>query len=158
MVFYNPFAQVTEEQFRQLITTGYRYFILQRFEWPGVKEKTGFLLSPYIKKEEADLHSMRLNPNEGKIVRMPDDAMKVGSLLKKDSGYRIFLNQLREVGWENRMLRVFEDKIVSYLRFRTTFKRSDPINILFTLESGRVYAIVSNGKIEIRVPAIDILK
>ncbi|WP_367330694.1 hypothetical protein [Sphingobacterium multivorum] len=49
-MLYNPFEQVTKSSFRELVESGYADFVLQRFEWPDVTEKTGFLLTPYDDK------------------------------------------------------------------------------------------------------------
>ena len=38
-MLYNPFEQVTKSSFRELVESGYADFVLQRFEWPDVKEK-----------------------------------------------------------------------------------------------------------------------
>jgi hypothetical protein len=48
-MLYNPFEQVTKSSFRELVESGYVDFVLQRFEWPDVKEKTGFLLLMMIR-------------------------------------------------------------------------------------------------------------
>lgn len=55
------------------------------------------------------------------------------------------------------MLRMYESKIVGYLRNQTTFKRKDPIDILFTLEHGRVWAIITDGKTQKKVRAIELI-
>ncbi|WP_313182536.1 hypothetical protein [Sphingobacterium siyangense] len=59
-MLYNPFEQVTKSSFRELVESGYADFVLQRFEWPDVKEKTGFLLTPNDDKEAADQHAHQL--------------------------------------------------------------------------------------------------
>ncbi|HCU46064.1 MAG TPA: hypothetical protein DF610_15520, partial [Sphingobacterium sp.] len=63
----------------------------------------------------------------------------------------------REEKWDKRMLRMYESKIVGYLRNQTTFKRKDPIDILFTLEHGRVWAIITDGKTQKKVRAIELI-
>ena len=98
-MLYNPFEQVTQSSFRELIESGYADFVLQRFEWPDVKEKTGFLLTPYDDKESADRHGHQLGEKEGRALQLPQDADKIESLLATGSGYRIFLNRIKE---ENR--------------------------------------------------------
>ncbi|WET68826.1 hypothetical protein [Sphingobacterium sp.] len=110
-MLYNPFEQVTKNSFRELVESGYADFVLQRFEWPDVKEKTGFLLTPYD-KEGADQHAHQLGAKEGRALQLPQDADKIESLLETGSGYRIFLNRIKEENWDKRMLKLYE-KILS---------------------------------------------
>lgn len=59
-MLYNPFEQVTMESFHNLVEAGYSNFVLQRFEWPSVKEKTAFLLTPYDDLLAAKEHASQL--------------------------------------------------------------------------------------------------
>jgi len=156
-MLYNPFEQLTRATFQEFLEQGYRDFVLQRFEWPDVVKGTGFLLSPYWSAEEAHTHAAELDPKEGKAIQIPADALNIQQLLETNSGYRIFNNRFREEKWDKRMLRMYESKIVGYLRNQTTFKRNDPIDILFTLEHGRVWAIITDGKTQKKVRAIDLI-
>jgi len=76
-MLYNPFEQVTKSSFRELIESGYADFVLQRFEWPDVKEKTGFLLTPYDDKETTDQHAHQLGAKEGRALQLPQDGDKI---------------------------------------------------------------------------------
>jgi len=67
-MLYNPFKQVTKSSFRELVESGYADFVLQRFEWPDVKEKTGFLLTPYDDREAAHHHAHQFGGNGGKSL------------------------------------------------------------------------------------------
>lgn len=155
---YIPFNQLTSDSFAAIVTNGYSNFVVQRFEWPGVEHNTGFLLSPYMEHADALAHAFHLAPKEGKALTLPDDLDKIQPLLESGSGYRIYLSRIKEVGWEKRMLRMYKDTIIGYLRNNTRFKRSDSIDILFTLEHGRVWAVISNGNTETRVKAIDLIR
>lgn len=157
-MFYIPFDQLTTQSFSAIVENGYRYFVLQRLEWLGITQNTGFLLSPYTDQADAESHAFHLGQKEGKALILPDDLDKILSLLESGSGYRIFLSRIKEVGWEKRMLRMYKDAIIGYLRNNTRFKRSDSIDILFTLEHGRVWAVISNGNTEKRVKAIDLIR
>ncbi|WP_312192649.1 hypothetical protein [Sphingobacterium sp.] len=157
-MLYNPFEQVTKSSFRELVGSGYADFVLQRFEWPDVKEKAGFLLTPYDDKEGADQHAHQLGAKEGRALQLPQDADKIESLLATGSGYRIFLNRIKDENWDKRMLKLYEKNIVNYLRTKTRFQRKNPIDILFSLEYGRVVATISDGQTQKKVFAIDILR
>lgn len=80
------------------------------------------------------------------------------SLLETGSGYRIFLNRIKEENWDKRMLKLYEKNIVNYLRTKTKFQRKNPIDILFSLEYGRVVATISDGQTQKKVFAIEILR
>lgn len=93
-MFYIPFEQLTENSLRIVVGNGYSHFILQRFEWSGVAEKVGFLLSPYDNRESALQHAHHLEEKEGKALELSNDADKIQQLLKPGSGYRIIASLL----------------------------------------------------------------
>ncbi len=156
-MLYNPFEPVTKGLFKDLIEQGYSAFVLQRLEWPGVKEKTGFLLTPYDEKKQADEHAFHLNPKEGKALYILEDMDKIDSLLTTGSGFRIFLNRIKDENWEARMKKFYEKNIIHYLRTKTRFKRTDHIDIYFSLENGRVMAEITNGETKKKISALDLL-
>lgn len=155
---YIPFEQITEKLYHDLVTRGYKDFVLQKFEWPSVTFGKGFLLSAYESLELAKEHAIELDIREGKSLHLPDDFEKIEKLLKVNSGYRIFLNKIKDSDWEKRMLKHYTVNIVNYLRFNTRFKRTDPVDILFTLEYGRVKAIIESAGVRKEVNAFDLIK
>jgi len=48
--------------------------------------------------------------------------------------------------------------VINYLRTNTRFKRTDTIDVFFTIESGRVWATISSSNTSLKVPAIDIIR
>lgn len=156
-MLYNPFEPVTKDLFSELVESGYENFVLQRFNWPGIKEKSGFLLTPYDEKKKAEEHAFHLDPKEGKSLQIPIDTEKINLLLTIGSGYRIFLNRIKDEHWESRMKKLYEKNIINYLRTKTRFKRTDHIDIYFSLEYGRVIAEITNGETHKKAFAIDIL-
>ncbi|MCA5006107.1 hypothetical protein [Sphingobacterium bovistauri] len=157
-MLYIPFEQVTIDLFHDLVSRGYKDFVLQKFEWPSVTFGKGFLLSAYENKELAHVHASELDVKEGKALHLPDDFEKIQKLLEVDSGYRIFLNKIKNIDWEKRMLKHYNLNIVNYLRSNTKFKRTDKIDILFTLEYGRVKAIIESNGTRKEVNAFDLIK
>lgn len=157
-MLYNPFEPVTKSLFQELEDSGYEEFVLQRFSWPGVKEKTGFLLTPYDEKSDAEEHAFHLDDKEGKSIQIPKDREKIDFLLSVGSGFRIFLNRIKDENWESRMKKLYEKNIINYLRTKTRFKRTDHIDILFSLENGRVMATITNGETSKKVMAIELLR
>lgn len=157
-MLYNPFEPVTKDVFKDLIESGYENFVLQRFNWPGIKEKTGFLLTPYDEQLRAEEHAFHIGPKEGKSLQIPEDMEKIDSLLTVNSGYRIFLNRIKDENWESRMRKLYEKNIINYLRTHTRFKRTDHIDIYFSLENGIVMAEITNGETKKKVLAVELLR
>lgn len=155
---YIPFEQITLKFYQDIFARGYSDFVLQKFEWPGVNQGKGFLISAYENKNHALVHALELNEKEGKALHIPDDFEKIEKLLKANSGYRIFLNKIKNLDWEKRMLKHYNSKIVNYLRCNTRFKRTDKIDILFTLEYGRIKAIIESAGVRKKVNAYDLIK
>lgn len=156
-MLYNPFEPLTRHTWQDFLEKGYRDFVLQRLEWPDISKGKGFLLSPYSTLEKAHLHAAELGAKEGKALQIPVDINKIQQLLAVNSGYRVFVNRFYEENWDKRMLRVYQGRIINYLRSNTNFKRKDPIDILFTLEHGRVWALISDGKTTKKFKAIDLI-
>lgn len=157
-MLYIPFEQLTSILFHDLVTRGYNGYVLQKFEWPGVNQGKGFLLSAYADKEQATNHATALGVKEGKALIVPEDLEKIDQLLEESSGYKIFLNKIKDLDWEKRMLKYYKVNIVNYLRFNTLFKRKDPVDILFTLEYGRVKAVIESAEIRKEIKAFDLIK
>lgn len=155
-MLYNPFEKVTIDILKTLLSDGNRYFILQRLQWPG-SNRNWFILSAYENKDLAIDHVSHLNLNEGKLLNAPNDIEKISNLLKSGSGYRLFFGRIKDSDWSKRTIRMYQDKIIAYLKTKTNFKRTDHIDILFTLEYGRPIAKISNGTINNIVPAIQLL-
>lgn len=155
---YIPFEQVTIKLFHDLVERGYKHYVLQRFDWPGVAKGKGFMLSPYGDEQSTQVHAHELTDKEGKALHLPDDAAKIADLLRTNSGYRIFINKFSDDNWNTRMLKHYQPNIIHYLRAHTRFKYTDPIDIFFTLESGRVWATISSGDTHKKVPAIDLIR
>ncbi|ERJ59296.1 hypothetical protein [Sphingobacterium paucimobilis] len=155
---YIPFEQVTVKLFHDLVERGYRHYVLQRFEWPGVAKSKGFMLSPYADEQSARVHALELYAKEGKALQLPDDAAKIGDLLQVNSGYRIFINKFSDENWNTRIRKHFQQNVINYLRTNTRFKRTDTIDVFFTIESGRVWAMISSVDTKLKVPAINIIR
>ena len=100
---YIPFEQVTVKLFHDLVERGYKDYVLQRFEWPGLKAGKGFILSPYAAPDAAIAHAHQLSKNEGKALHVPDDAGKIVDLLRVNSDYRVFINKFSDEDWNTRL-------------------------------------------------------
>lgn len=155
---YNPFVPFTEDILRSLKQDGMHFIVLQRFEWPRLNRATTFLVTPYAHIELAKEHEHNLKEKEGKLLDISKDVDKVFALLKKETGYHLFLDRFKETNWNKRMLKVYERNIVNYLRSRSTFTRHDSIDINFTLKFGRLIAEVRATDKSLDVPAFELIK
>lgn len=154
---YNPFVPFTDAVFKQTLQQGTYLLVIQRFNWPLVEKGKGFMVTVYRDTDEAYAHASQLEVNEGKLLDARIQLEKIQSLVAKGSGYRLFLNKFKEANWKSRMMKLYRDKIITYLRFRTPFKARDTIDITFWLEHGRVQATITNGERSISVPAADLI-
>lgn len=154
---YNPFVPFTEAVFRQILKEGTYLFVIQRFNWPLVEQGKGFMVTAYQDTDEAYAHASQLHANEGKLLDVRTQLEKIQPLVAKGSGYRLFLGKFKEDNWKSRMMKLYRDKIIAYLRFRTPFKARDTIDITFWLEHGRVQATITNGERSLTVPASDLI-
>ncbi|CDS93692.1 conserved hypothetical protein [Sphingobacterium sp. PM2-P1-29] len=155
---YNPFVPFTEEILNALLQDGKHFLVLQRFEWPRLNRATTFLVTPYAQIELAREHEQNLKEKEGKLLDISKDEGKVIALLKKETGYYLFLDRFKETNWNKRMLKVYERNIVNYLRSRSTFTRHDSIDINFTLKYGRLIAEVRAKDKSLDVAAFELIK
>lgn len=116
------------------------------------------MVTAYKHEEDALWHASQLSEKGGKALYLPDDMPKLEALLQKGSGYRLYVDKIKEENWNKRMLKVYEKPIINFLMGRTPFSRKDAIEILFTLELGRVKARITNGTTEIVVNATELIK
>lgn len=152
-----PFEQVNIQLFQDLVERGYKDYVLQRIQWPSIDNGKGFLISAYTDERIAQEHAFHLDDKEGKAVHIPNDIHKIEKLLEVNSGYRIFLNKIKDTNWEKRMLKFYKTNIVNYLRFKTRFTSKDPVDILFTLDYGRVKALIESAGVRKEVIAYDLI-
>lgn len=155
---YNPFTPFSIQVLKELVAQRHYCFVVQRFHWFGIVKGMGFMVTDYENREEAEFHISQLHEKEGKILHISEDLPKLEALLKSDSGYKLFWNKLKEENWNKRMLKVYEKSIINFLRAKTSFTRKDAIDILFTLEFGRVIATVSNGDKEYKFNAKELIQ
>ncbi|GEM63935.1 hypothetical protein SF1_19170 [Sphingobacterium faecium NBRC 15299] len=155
---YNPFVRFTEEILSSLQQEGKHFLVLQRFEWPRLSRSTTFLVTPYVDIERAKDHEQNLKEKEGKLLDISKDVDKLLGLIKKGTGYHLFLDRFKETNWNKRMLKEYERNIVNYLRSKTAFTRQDSIDINFTLKFGRLIAEVRAKDKSLDVTAFELIK
>lgn len=157
LLHYNPFEPLSEEVLKRIISLGNKYFVVQRFPWPGLSPSNSFVATPYAEKDDAMRHSSDLQENEGKLLIVPEEILKITSLIKSDA-YFIFVNTFRDQSWAPKVIKAYNKNIVSYIRARTNFKPKDPIDIELKFENGRLLAVISSGDIQHLTSAYELIK
>lgn len=143
-VLYNPFDRLTEAMIRYSISSGEIYWVVQRFRWPGVADKKGFIVSRYTVEVEAMAHFSALDPGEGKLLNIWKEAEKITCLMGPGSEYQFFTNTLRE-DWEKGLKAAYKDKFIAYIR-QAHFAGRGAVEINLSLDHGRVIAEMQNEK------------
>ncbi|QJB34894.1 hypothetical protein HF324_27620 [Chitinophaga oryzae] len=158
--FYNPFDRLTESMIQFSVIMGEKYWIVQRFEWPGVPSGKGFMVSRYSKKENALVHYQHLQVGEGKMLDVSEDAEKLKALLQPGSEYHVFINTFQRGDWKKRMHSKYKKQFVSYITKQTnTTPLQGPVQVNLYFEYGRLMAeIHASEKEPVKIPVDQILK
>jgi hypothetical protein len=154
---YNPFEPLSEDVLKRIISLGNKYFVVQRFQWPGLSPSNTFVATPYADKDDAVRHTSDLQEKEGKLLIVPEEILKITSLINSDA-YFIFVNTFRDQSWATRIIKAYNKNIVSYIRARTNFKAKDPIDIELKFENGRLLAVISSGDTQHLTSAYELIK
>jgi hypothetical protein len=143
---YNPFEILNLPLLRTLIREGNQHIVLQRFNWPGIRERFGFIGTPYVDESKAKKHQAQLSPREGKILNLNLDIEKLNNLVGNPQ-YYLFLNTFRDQQWNARILIRYQHKITTFLKSQMSVESKDSIDIHLRLEFGRLVAtITGNGR------------
>lgn len=154
---YNPFEILNLPMVRRLVQHGNHYIVLQRFNWPGIKEGAGFLATPYQDEASAKKHQLQLAEKEGKTLNLSADITKITDLVSSPK-YYLFLNTFREEKWSEKILKHYQRNIISFLRSRMSIHSNDSIDIHLHLTFGRLKATVTANGPEHEFDAFDMIK
>lgn len=145
-LYYNPFIRVNEHSIPKLIEAGKHYIVVQRFSWPGVPEKTGFMVSAYEEEWKAREHSNELAANEGKMqnLHLEADLQKVLSLVQTGSGFSVFFNGTIDRKNEKRLEKAYGKQVHAYIKY-IRLPKADEYSVRIYVEYGRVMAEISSG-------------
>ena len=70
---YNPFEILNLPMTRRITQHGNHFIVLQRFNWPGIKEGFGFMATPYKDEKSGKAHAAQLSGKEGKLLNLSSD-------------------------------------------------------------------------------------
>lgn len=142
---YNPFEILNLPIIRRLISHGNHFIVLQRFNWPGIAEGHGFMATPYPNELLAKKHADQLAEKEGKTLNLSSDIEKIGSLIDNPK-YNLFLCTFRDEKWDQKMLKLYQRNIISFLKTKMPISSNSSIDIHMYLKYGRLKATVTaNG-------------
>ncbi|MGX5858274.1 hypothetical protein ACWKW6_31750 [Dyadobacter jiangsuensis] len=139
---YNPFEILNLPTLKTIGRLGNRYIVLQRFEWPGIKEGRGFIGTPYMDEATAKVHQANLSEKEGKTLNLILDVEKLSKLVV-DPRYFLFLSTFRDQQWNARIATRYQNSITSFLKQRINIQSLEGVSIYFRLEFGRLKATVT---------------
>ena len=142
---YNPFEILNLPMIRRLTQHGNHFIVLQRFNWPGIKEGNGFMATPYKDEKSGKAHAAQLSGKEGKLLNISRDIEKVTTLIN-DPRYSLFLCTFREESWSRKIIKLYQRNIMDYIKGCMPVTANDEIIIHLNLKFGRLNATVTaNG-------------
>lgn len=156
---YNPFDCLTRDILEICDKSGHHYWVVQRFNWPGLPLNTAFICSAYDDAALAEQHIRALGPKEGKVLDIRHDLEKILTLLKKESGYHIFTNTLK-MGWQAKLQQAYKTKFIEFIKHNTALTSTGRIvvDINLYLDYGRVMVELATDKKTETHPISEIFK
>ncbi|CAG5006786.1 hypothetical protein DYBT9275_03896 [Dyadobacter sp. CECT 9275] len=130
---YNPFEILNLPMIRYLIQHGRHFIVLQRFNWPGIKQGRGFMATPYADEKSAKQHQAQFE----KITALIDNPR-----------YYFFLCTFREEKWSEKMLKIYQRNILSFLKAHMSYGSSYAVDIHLHVKYGSLKAIVTANDVE----------
>jgi hypothetical protein len=153
---YNPFERLSESLVRELLKEGRKYFVVQRFAWPGYEPATTFISSAYKDELDAREHAEQLGDKEGKLINGSLEVERIANLIHNNK-IQVFHCTFLHVNWDKRVLDAYRPSIIGYISLKTTFRRKDVLNVELYFEWGRLRARLISGQQQCDIPAIDLL-
>jgi len=154
---YIPFATLTEAIARKIVLTGKRYVIIQRLAWPDFPFNKTFIVSHFKDLKSAEDHASHLHSKEGKIFDLSHEYVKLLTIINSVQ-YFVFVANLKEENWTEKLLKAYKSKIISNLKSRTVLRSSEKIDIGLNFINGRLMAQILIGEKELIMPAYDLIK
>jgi len=141
---YNPFERI-RPAFVDILVNAQRYHVVaQRFQWPGVPENKGFMLTAYPHPDLAANHHRLLQPGEGKVLDLhkEESVKRLKDLTQPDSSYQFFYSATRDKDARQKLVREYETSIKEYSK--THYGGNFVFGI--RVEAGQLYGTFSYEK------------
>jgi len=157
---YIPFERLSAGILERAAEEGLVYWVVQRFNWPGISPGKAFIATPYGEEPLAREHEAQLGPKEGKMLNIKADREKIQKLQQEQTEYKLFSNSFADKDWNKKMMTSYGPKIRNYVKFVSPLRvrGSMQLDIFFTLEYGRLMAIISCENRTDKVAVTDMIK
>lgn len=144
---YNPFIKLSDGLLEHLIRSGRLYFIIQRFNWPGLKPGSAFLASDYADRSEAKAHEAELRDKEGRLLDLQQEDVieTVRKLLKPSSGFQVYYNGTIDKKNEKKLKDAYVNRVYNYIQSIGLKKEDNGYDVYIRVVNGRVMADITTG-------------
>jgi hypothetical protein len=142
---YIPFKLLTKAYLDELPESGNTYLVLQKFDWPNLQSVKGFILQPYKEIMLAQMHSIQRPEANCMIVTLPAERKYLVSLLEGKEQL-IFLNELIEQSWQDKLARLYAAQIKRAIIKKQLFPMLHVVEVSFQLELGLLMIVLHDGK------------
>jgi len=155
-VAYNPFELLDLPALKDMQRKGKCFLVIQRFQWPGLPAKKGFIVSPYQEEKMGRQHAETLDNKEGRLIDLSVEYNIVLSLINHPQ-YLLFLSSFREPDWQLRLLRYYQKNIESFFADKTETKFNQNTDMEFGIRYGKLRAMIRTESREDEYDVIEML-
>jgi hypothetical protein len=155
-VAYNPFELLDLPALKDMQRKGKYFLVIQRFHWPGLPAKKGFIVSPYQEEKVGRQHAETLDNKEGRLIDLSVEYNIVLSLINHPQ-YLLFLSSFREPDWQVRLLRYYQKNIESFFADKTQTNFNQNTDIEFCIRYGKLRAMIRTESREDEYDVIEML-
>ncbi|WP_439559025.1 hypothetical protein [Dyadobacter sp.] len=139
---YNPYEILNLPLIRKQLQRGNCYLVLQRFNWPGIKQGQAFIGTIYDQHAKAKLHLSQLTVNEGKILHMETDLEKLIELINSPR-YYLFLSEFSDKNWSENIRKHYHRSITVFLKVNLPDWSGSIADVQLYPKFGKLKAVVT---------------
>ncbi|WP_333624265.1 hypothetical protein [Sphingobacterium siyangense] len=151
---YIPFKLLTKAYLDELSESENTYLVLQKFDWPNLQSIKGFILQPYKEIMLAQMHAIQRSEANCMIVTLPAERKYLVSLLEGKEQL-IFLNELIEQSWQDKLARLYAAQIKRGIIEKQLFPILNIVEVKFQIELGKLLIVMYDGSTIEKAPFYD---
>lgn len=151
---YIPFKLLTKAYLDELSESENTYLVLQKFDWPNLQSIKGFILQPYKEIMLAKMHAIQRPEANCMIVTLPAERKYLVSLLEGKEQL-IFLNELIEQSWQDKLARLYAAQIKRGIIENQLFPILNIVEVKFQIELGQLLIVMYDGSTIEKAPFYD---
>lgn len=140
---YIPFKLLKKEHLDELAQSAITFLVLQYFNWPGLGSIKVAMLHPYKEYLLAEMHLIQMPVGSCELYSLPDHKSTIDSQLESKE-HLIFLNEVSEDSWQDRLARLYDPKIKRSIIDRQLFPILNNIEVSFQLELGQLSIVLND--------------